>query len=439
LAGLAKVAAIDCDDESNKPFCGAQGVQGFPTLKIIKPSAKQGRPTVEDYQGPRTAKGIIEAVKDKITNHVKKLQGDALDKWLADGASRAKAIVFTEKGTTSPLVRSLAIDFLGSIDFAQVRDKATVQKYGITKLPSVQLVTAPGADPVPYDGEINRESLLSFFSQVASPNPDPAPKLAKPAKSSSKKAKAKSSASASASFSKASEAHKSADFAEHQTGSNTIVLEDGTPSESPLPIVESDQKPMVVPDVLEPIPILSSSSELEAACLQSKSGNCILVLLPPSTDDRTSPAASCVAGFAEIAAKYKQRKASAIPMYAVVAENPAVTRVRTGLGLSTNSLEIIATNMKRSWWRKYPSESFEVLDLEAFVDAIKLGEGVKQKLPASFAIADDGSTDSTRATEPVAEPEPEVVPLPSGTEEASLSAEPEPASTASLASDHDEL
>ena len=34
---MAKVAAINCDEESNKPFCGSMGVQGFPTLKIVKP------------------------------------------------------------------------------------------------------------------------------------------------------------------------------------------------------------------------------------------------------------------------------------------------------------------------------------------------------------------------------------------------------------------
>ena len=44
LKGIAKVAAVDCDEEKNKPLCGSQGVQGFPTLKIFKPSSKKGKP-----------------------------------------------------------------------------------------------------------------------------------------------------------------------------------------------------------------------------------------------------------------------------------------------------------------------------------------------------------------------------------------------------------
>jgi protein disulfide-isomerase A6 len=52
MKGLAKVAAIDCDDEKNKPTCSQFGVQGFPTLKTFRPSGKKGKPTVEGLQSP---------------------------------------------------------------------------------------------------------------------------------------------------------------------------------------------------------------------------------------------------------------------------------------------------------------------------------------------------------------------------------------------------
>lgn len=47
LKGIAKIAAIDCDDERNKPTCGKYGIQGFPTLKIFKSSGTKGKPQVE--------------------------------------------------------------------------------------------------------------------------------------------------------------------------------------------------------------------------------------------------------------------------------------------------------------------------------------------------------------------------------------------------------
>ncbi|KAK5211917.1 hypothetical protein LTR41_002159 [Exophiala xenobiotica] len=413
LAGFAKVAAVDCDDDVNKPLCGQMGIQGFPTLKIIKPGNKPGRPIVEDYNGPRSAKGIVDAVKDKIPNHVKRLQGDELEKWLSDPALPAKAVIFTDKGTTSPLVKSLAVDFLGSIAFAQVRDKATAEKYGVTTFPTVQLVTSVGETPIPYNGEVSRDSLVSFFAQVAPPNPDPAPKNAKPAKSSSKKPK--SSSSASAAFSKASEAHKSSDFDDFLGSSGTIVLDDDTPTESPLPIVEHDEKPMAVPEAFPPIPPLTTAAELESACLTPKSGNCLLVLVPSASDsEQFSPAAtSALAGLAEIAHKYDKRKASLMPIYAISADNPASSRIRLDLGLHPDSImEIIAMNMKRGWWRRYSTDNYDVTDLENFIDAIKLGEGAKSNLPEAFARTKQESPEPepTEPVEDAAEPEPEQTP-----------------------------
>lgn len=361
------------------------GVTGFPTLKIVKPGSKPGRPVVEDYSGARSAKAIVDAVKDRIPNHVKRLQGAAFDTWMNEESHGAKAVVFSEKGTTSPLVKSLAVDFLGTIAFAQVKDAATAKKYGISEFPSVLLIPAQGVDPIPYKGEINRDSLLSFFAQVASPNPDPAPPKTKGPQS-SKKPKATSSASAK--FSRASEAHKSSDFDDFMASSGTIVLDDDTPTESPIPIVDNQQEPIAIPSILPPIPTLSTSADLEAVCLAPKSGNCILILLPTQQDPDSVPeaVASVSSGFAEIVDKHKKRQANVFPMFAIPADVAAATRIRQDLNINTaEHLEVVALNMKRGWWRRYPSKTFDVLELEDFVDAIKLGEGSKQKLPPNFA------------------------------------------------------
>ena len=33
----AKVVAVNCDDDNNKPICGQMGIQGFPTIKVFYP------------------------------------------------------------------------------------------------------------------------------------------------------------------------------------------------------------------------------------------------------------------------------------------------------------------------------------------------------------------------------------------------------------------
>jgi protein disulfide-isomerase A6 len=164
---------------------------------------------------------------------------------------------------------------------------------------------------------------------------------------------------------------------------------------------------MKVPEALPPLPILSSTADLEATCLAPRSGNCILVLLPTSTDpDAVSePATSALAALAEILDKHNKRKAHIMQMYAVPSDNQGATTIRQQLELQPEGqLEIIALNMKRSWWRHYQTEAYDTLSLENFIDNIKLGEGLKSKLPQTFGTAPQ------QASEPVPEPgsEPQV-------------------------------
>lgn len=162
------------------------GVQGFPTLKVVRPGKK--RPVVEDYQGARSAKAIVDAVVEKIPNHVKRVGDKDLDGFLEE--KTAKAILFTEKGTTSALLRALAIDFLGSVQFAQIRnkEKKAVDKFGVEKFPTLVLLPGGDKEALVYDGELKKDPMVEFISQVAAPNPNPAT-----AKPDSKKAKTKDS------------------------------------------------------------------------------------------------------------------------------------------------------------------------------------------------------------------------------------------------------
>jgi protein disulfide-isomerase A6 len=435
LAGLAKVAAINCDEEDNKPFCGSMGVQGFPTLKIVKPGKKAGRPVVEDYQGQRTTKAIVDAVVDKIPNHVKKLKEDELDAWLGDNATKAKAILFTEKGTTSALIRSIAIDFLGSIGVAQIRnkDQAAVEKFGITQFPTIVLIPGDEAEPILYTDEMKKQPLVDLLSQVATPNPDPAPKKSKASKSSKPAKEAKKSSTASSAFSEASEAHKSSDF-EDFAGASTIGLDD-LPTESPLPIVEDQQKPMVVEEAAPPIPTLATAEELDKTCIAPKSGTCVLVLLPVASDGESTSAADALSSFAEIAQKHEKRRDHTFPFYAIPSENERANSIRAELGLKTSdTLEIIAVNKKRGWWRRYALDAYDAQSIDSFVDAIKLGEGTKEKLPGSFGDA-QAQTVMPDAPAPASEPEVDAT----NTIEDASNTDPEPAATVEAEAVHDEL
>lgn len=390
---MAKVAAIDCDEESNKQFCGSMGVQGFPTLKIVKPGSKPGKPIVEDYSGPRTAKGIVDTVIDKIPNIVKKVEDKGLEAFLAEANDTAKAILFTDKGTTSALIKAVAIDFKGSINVAQIRNtqKASIELFGITKFPTLLLLPAgKEAEGIVYDGELKKDAIVTFLSQITSPNQDPAPpKVKLPKSKDSKKSKAKDAkkaAEAKEAFKSASSSHASAEgTAAAASATEETLIPEAT--ESPSPEVDTD-KPIVI-EAAPPISLLPTEEILRNECLDPKTGTCILAILPMEPD---TIAGDAVTALSEIAHKGKTLKHNLFPFYVVPEVNAAYALLTKKLGLSGKT-EIIAINARRGWYRKLPLAGAEIdakdVSEEAlfnWVENIKLGEGAKSKLPEGLVI-----------------------------------------------------
>jgi len=380
LAGIAKVAAVNCDEEMNKPFCGKMGVQGFPTLKIVRPSKRPGKPTVEDYQGQRDAKSIVEAVKDKIPNTVKRVTDKTLDEWLSSTGDGAKAILFSDKGLVSATLKTLAVDFAGLIPVAQIKkaESAAVEKYGIKKFPTLILLPAGSQEPIIYEGDMKKDSMVEFLSQVAPPNPDCPPakaKSTKPKKDTKKPSKDSSKST--------------------KSSATETVEEPIKATESP----DTDPKdePVVPPveDVKPTIPVLAESSELQASCLTEKSLTCILAILPK--DESSEAAATVLSSLAAIHHKHDKIGTKLFPFIGVPASNPLASSIISGLNLgSDGDVHLIATNGKRSWWKKYSGKSFGLTEVETWVDDLRMGEGKKEKLPDTLFAA----TEKAEAVEP---------------------------------------
>ncbi|KAH3940495.1 hypothetical protein HBI56_096450 [Parastagonospora nodorum] len=384
LAGIAKVAAVNCDEEMNKPFCGQMGVQGFPTLKIVRPGKKPGKPIVDDYQGERTAKGIVNAVKDKVPNSVKRATDKDLGAWLEANKDTAKAILFSDKGVVSATLKALAIDFAGIVSVAQVKktEKEAVEKFGITTFPSLVLLKPGSEEPIKFDGKVEKEAMVKFLSQVAPPNPDcPPPKEKKPkAKKDSKK-----DAKASSKLSKASAAHKSEDASSAAASATEEVVEEPVvPTESPGPNVKNEDAPepieLPTDDVQPTLPSIADASELQALCLNEQSKTCILAIL--AKDESSSTTGDVIIALADIHKKHDTASSRLFPFVTVPDSNPLAASLRSSLSLGgDDQTHLVATHGKRAWYKKYTSSALTAAEVEVWVDAIRMGEGKKEKLP----------------------------------------------------------
>ena len=394
----------------NKPLCGTMGVQGFPTLKIVKPSKKPGKPIVEDYQGPRTANGIIDAVKAAIPNNVKKITDKGISNFLDSNNETSKAILFSEKGTTSALIKVLAMEYLGNMNFAQIRDKEStaVEMFGITEYPTLVVLPGGTKEPVKFEGSYKKDSMKDFLSQYASPSSQASSEKQKPMGKKPEKAPKEEGAKseeAAASFSSASSAHVSAEASEEAAGATSVTLEDeSNPTESPDPMVSPDApKPVEIPDQPEPIPALIEEKYLQERCLGPKTSTCILALLPDVGDEEVLPEAAnlALASLAEIADKHVKRESKLFPFYSVPIRNTGSATLRDALKLGgERNFELIAINARRGWWRRYGGEKYDFHSVENWVDNIRFGEGAKEQLPVTLL----GTEEEVKEEEPVVPP-----------------------------------
>ena len=376
------------------------GIQGFPTLKTVRPTLKIGKPIIVDYQGPRTAKGIVEAVKGIIPNYVKRVADKDLAGWLKESNETAKAILFSDKGTTSALIKVLASDFVGNMNFAQIRDTEleAVLTFGITTYPTLLVLPGGEAAAVVYDGDMKKAPMTEFLNKYAPLTtafpPDSQPAKQKPIADKKDKQEKKASSSKSSSdastFSEASSSHASAEASESAASATTLTVEEPGATTSPDPVVASEDAPTPAPmPVAPPLTMLRTEAELQAKCLGPKTPTCILALLPPSAgtgselSDVSNPALSSLS---EIAEKHKMRGSHLFPFFAVSGSNPMAKSLRTGLGLK-DEMEVVAVNGRRAWWRHFGSDKgFGLMEIEGWVDGIRLGEGKKEKLPEGLVV-----------------------------------------------------
>lgn len=403
---------MNCDDESNKAFCGGMGVKGFPTLKIIKPSKTAGKPIVEEYQGARTASGIVEAVKLAIPNHVKRISDKSLSAYLVSNNDTAKAILFSEKGTTGALIKVLALELGDTMKFAQIRNKETaaVEMFGVTEYPSLLVLPGGNQEPVKFEGPFSKSAMKAFLSQhISSKSAEPSKKQ-KPIVKEPEKKQANNeakSATDSSTFSEASASASSASFdvSEDATEATTITLGDpAEPTESPNPMAapEDAPKPVVVHDLPPPIPALIEERHLQVQCLGDKTTTCILALLPKAAEVEeviVPDVSTALASLAEVADKHVQRGSKLFPFYSIPARNPGAATLRDALKLQgDDQLELIAVNSRRGWWRQYKGDGFDVKSIENWVDNIRFGEGEKGKLPDMLVV-----TEKSKEETPVSE------------------------------------
>jgi protein disulfide-isomerase A1 len=177
-----KLAQIDCTEEEQ--LCGEFGIRGYPTLKVFRGESN------EDYAGPREASGISEYMIKQSLPSVQ--QPATIEELTTIIEGEKKPFVIGVNAPADSIFESVASTLRNDYDFISVSDKAIVKALD-KKLTNVNLgkkttylLVHPDqfddvrelsgdlskedlyafvqAESIPYFGDINRETYMSYMS-----------------------------------------------------------------------------------------------------------------------------------------------------------------------------------------------------------------------------------------------------------------------------------
>ncbi|KAF9190339.1 protein disulfide isomerase (PDI) protein [Haplosporangium sp. Z 11] len=179
LHGIVKMAAIDCDDDKNRPTCSQYGIKGFPTIKVFPPSknGKKGVKYPKDYQGERSAKAMVDFLVKMVPNDIKLVTSNPssekiinIDEFSAN-ENEPRALLFTNKLTSSNMYKGLATDMKDRMVVAEMRAPSdeVLKKYKIVKPPALVVFPKGSQESILYTGELKRDPLSEFMNQYAEP------------------------------------------------------------------------------------------------------------------------------------------------------------------------------------------------------------------------------------------------------------------------------
>ena len=176
LKGLVKIAAVNCDDEKNKPLAGYFGIQGFPTIKSFghrmeqSPDGKGVIKKPQDYNGARESAAIIaHALTLLPSEFVLPIKDDAaLLAFESQHAAQPAIMLFTDKATTTSLAKALSVDFSARLPFLQIASaaKEAVARFNVGKLPAVVVKREDGSFET-YSGKLEHKDLHAWLDKLA--------------------------------------------------------------------------------------------------------------------------------------------------------------------------------------------------------------------------------------------------------------------------------
>ncbi|CAE6506462.1 unnamed protein product [Rhizoctonia solani] len=159
-----KLAKVDCTE--NADLCQANGVGGYPTLKVFRKGKDK------EYSGPRKADGIVSYMKKQALPALTTLTGESHAQFTKDDKVVVVAYVDSDSDDLAKAITAAADDHRDDYLFGVTTDAAAIKEAGVTAPALVLYKTFDEGRvdlPAASVKAVTSESLVSFVKENAVP------------------------------------------------------------------------------------------------------------------------------------------------------------------------------------------------------------------------------------------------------------------------------
>ncbi|KAJ3088545.1 protein disulfide-isomerase precursor, partial [Quaeritorhiza haematococci] len=153
LKDVVKIAKVDCTVETE--LCGAQGIQGYPTLKVFR----EGKSS--PYNGGRTEESIISYMKKQTLPALSKREHHEIDEFSKSDKVVLMGFFDKEDSDEFENYKAAANAHRDDFVFGFASDVKAFEKYEV-KPPAVVLFKTFDDGKDVYEGDFSKESIVKF-------------------------------------------------------------------------------------------------------------------------------------------------------------------------------------------------------------------------------------------------------------------------------------
>jgi len=174
MNGIIRFGAVNCEDNRGQNLCQKHNIQAYPTILIFRAEKMHKDKQPRRYNGRHDRQALVNSGLNFLNaDFVMFVNDDNVDSFLdASHDGLARAILFTDKPTTTHMFKSLALNVKDRMVCGESRDAPQLMaRFGVVSFPTLIVVTQEGK-MVPFKGKLSFPSLMDFLKEHALMDPD---------------------------------------------------------------------------------------------------------------------------------------------------------------------------------------------------------------------------------------------------------------------------